>query len=86
MANTFAGLELWELKVRIGVEAEGSAQGQIPRGWDAQLGCSLNWEQSVQVKERGPPLPLPEHHGDPRALQKALPLALIQDISSGSGV
>ena len=53
MANTLTGLELWEPKVRIAVEAEGSAKS---------LGClargrSHNWEQSVQVKERVRPAP-----------------------------
>lgn len=84
MANTFAGLELWELKVRIGVEAEGSAQGQIPRGWDAQLGDAPLTGNRVCRLRKGSTLPLPEHHGDPRA-PKLFP-RLIQDISSGSGV
>lgn len=80
MANTLTGLKLWEPKVRIGVEAEGSAKrlGSLARG------RSHNWEQSVQVKERVHPAPSRASWGDPRATE--LFPRLIQGISSGSGV
>lgn len=70
MANTLTGLELWEPKVRMGVEAEGSARGRIPKGWDAWLGDAPVTGNSVRA-ERGHPAPS-RHHGDPRATGSSL--------------
>lgn len=68
MANTLTGLELWEPKVRMGMETEGSARGRIPKGWDAWLGDAPVTGNSVRAERGHPALPGIMGTPEPRAL------------------